>query len=170
MLHRGLDCPQPLRSLTSHAPLKGVGEGKGACPRGACVTPPSVVGKDGGGCQPTRFLGTVLMLWSKGRYQPQATCKDNEPKHGLERCWEAIWHTEQKPYPKTRRAARSPRRVTGREALASKYLYLLQVLYFMCPLPGTPAGHRSQGQCGRLETFCPSVPKGMLCGSVARLF
>lgn len=37
---------------------------------------------------------------------------------------------------KLNRPPTCPRRVDSRGALASKYLYLLQVLFFICPRPG----------------------------------
>lgn len=68
------------------------------------------------------------------------------------------------------RPPKFPRRVNCRVALASKYLYLLQVLFFICPLPGKPAGHRISGSPWKTGDFLPECFQGNTLGSTARLF
>lgn len=91
-------------------------------------------------------------------------CKDSEPKRGMERCLEAVWQTEQKLYPKTRQASKSPgaSRVGGwgwGVALASKYLSPLQVLYFMCPPPRDASWTQVSGSAWKAGDFWPECSK-----------
>lgn len=91
-------------------------------------------------------------------------------EHGMKRRFESVWRSEQKPHPTTKRPPQFPGRINGRVVLASKYLYLLQVLFFICPLPGKPAGHGMSGSRWKAGDFLPECFKGNTLGSTARLF
>ncbi|XP_006928737.5 LIM domain-containing protein 1 isoform X3 [Felis catus] len=54
--------------------------------------------------------------------------------------------------------------------LASKYLYLLQVLFFTCCLPGKPVGHGMSGSRWKAGDFLLECFKGNTLGSTAGLF
>lgn len=71
---------------------------------------------------------------------------------------------------KQNRPPKFPRRGNCRVVLASKYLYLLQVLFFICPLPGKPAGHRISGSRWKAGDLLPERFQGNTLGSTARLF
>lgn len=130
-----------------------------------CDTP-SVAGK---GRQPTLFLETVTVPWSEGQCQPQTFAKTLVTKLWMDPCLESVWQTEQKPYPNTEQAPEFPRRATGRAALASRYLYVLQVLVFICPLPGEAAGHRLSGSRWKAGDLLPECSEGDHPGAVAIL-
>lgn len=53
------------------------------------------------------------------------------------------------------RPPKFPRRVSCRVVLASKYIYLCQALFLICPLPGKPAGRRTSGSCWKAGGSLP---------------